>query len=92
MLSHDDDIIVAQCTASGKGAIALLRVSGKEVRQLVNSCARLTSGKSLIEVSSHTIHYGRIVDEQSNPVDEVMFIVMDGPRTFTGQTYRNHLP
>ncbi len=84
MLSHDEDSIVAQCTASGKGALALLRISGKDVRPLVDSCAQLSSGKSLLIVPSHTIHHGWVIDDNSAHIDEVMFIVMDGPKTFTG--------
>ncbi len=84
MLSHDDDIIVAQCTPIGKGALALLRLSGKNTRLLVQSCAQLASGKNLLEVPSHTIHYGWITDDAGGHLDQVMFIVMDGPKTFTG--------
>ncbi len=84
MLSHDEDSIIAQCTASGKGALALLRISGKNVRPLVNSCAQLSSGKNLLIVPSHTIHHGWVIDDNGAHIDEVMFIVMDGPKTFTG--------
>ena len=39
--------------------------------------------KKLSTVDSHTIHYGHIVDEIGEPLDEVMVTVMKGPRTFT---------
>jgi tRNA modification GTPase len=85
MLSHDDECIVAQCTPQGIGALALLRISGSSIRSIVNNIARLASKKSITEVATHTIHYGSIVDDQGNLIDQVMFIVMDGPRTFTSQ-------
>ena len=84
MLSHDDDIIIAQCTPQGKGAIALLRLSGKDVRNLVTACSQLPGSKNLQDVPSHTIHYGWIVDTNQTKIDEVLFLVMDGPKTFTG--------
>lgn len=84
MLSHDDDCIIAQCTPQGKGALALLRISGKNARSVVDQCAHLSSKKSILSVTSHTVSHGWIIDASGQRIDEVMFIVMDGPRTFTG--------
>ncbi len=84
MVTRDEEIIIAQCTPQGKGALALIRVSGPQVRILVGSFARLASGKKIEEVPSHTIHYGHIHDQEVS-IDHVMIIVMDGPKTFTGQ-------
>lgn len=45
---------------------------------------RIFKGKDLTEVSSHTIHYGHIVDLDTNQViEEVMVSIMRAPRTFT---------
>lgn len=85
MVSHDDECIVAQCTPAGKGALALLRISGIQVRTLLNDIVRLASQKKLSEVPSHTIHYGSLLTSTQELIDQVMVIVMDGPRTFTGQ-------
>ena len=41
--------------------------------------------KSILSVASHTIHYGWVVNDMQAPIDEVMFMVMDGPKTFTGE-------
>ena len=80
MYTHDDDCIVALCTPQGRGALGLIRLSGSNVRSIVARCSQLSSKKSILVVPSHTIHHGWVVD-----IDQVMFIVMDGPRTFTGQ-------
>ncbi len=85
MLPLDEDPIIACCTPSGPGAIALLRLSGTGVRSSINSFARLASGKTVLEVPTHTIHYGTLYDDDGSPIDQVMIIVMDAPRTFTGQ-------
>ncbi len=84
MLTHDDDPIIALCTPRGKGALALIRISGTAVRRLVDSFTRLASGKKVTDVPSHTIHYGSILNKEEQ-IDSVMVIVMDGPKTFTGQ-------
>ncbi len=85
MLTHDEDPIIALCTPQGAGALALLRVSGSGVRQLIDSFTRLASKKKVTEVPSHTVHFGWVLDDAGNHIDQVMIIVMDGPRTFTGE-------
>ncbi|PEF07956.1 tRNA uridine-5-carboxymethylaminomethyl(34) synthesis GTPase MnmE [Bacillus thuringiensis] len=75
------DTIAAISTALGEGAIAIVRVSGDDAVEKVD---RIFKGKDLTEVSSHTIHYGHIVDLDTNQViEEVMVSIMRAPRTFT---------
>lgn len=86
--SDEHDSIVAQCTPQGSGAIALIRLSGNCVQELASRFTKLTSTASLATVPTHTIHHGHIFDpfhEDLEIVDEVLFFVMHGPRTFTGQ-------
>lgn len=78
--------IVAQCTPSGSGAIALLRVSGPDSIKCIAQCSLLSSKKLLQDVVTHTIHHGWVVINNQEMLDEVMFIVMHAPRTFTGET------
>lgn len=77
------DTIIAQCTPSGNGAIALLRVSGPDARVIVERCSQF-SHASVLSAASHTIHHGFILTNDKAILDEVLFLVMDGPRTFTG--------
>lgn len=75
------DTIAAISTALGEGAIAIVRVSGDDAVEKVD---RIFKGKDLTEVSSHTIHYGHIIDLDTNQViEEVMVSIMRAPRTFT---------
>ncbi|GMU19123.1 MAG: tRNA modification GTPase MnmE [Candidatus Babeliales bacterium] len=83
--SVDEQTIIAQCTPRGSGAIALLRISGTDAILIADAIARLASGKKLAALTSHTIHYGSIMDQNGNRVDSVLFLLMHGPRTFTGQ-------
>ena len=85
MLTHDEDPIIALCTPQGAGALALVRISGTNVRQLVDSFTKLASHKKITEVPSHTVHFGWILDDAGTHIDQVMIIVMDAPRTFTGE-------
>ncbi|MDR4890494.1 tRNA uridine-5-carboxymethylaminomethyl(34) synthesis GTPase MnmE [Fredinandcohnia sp. QZ13] len=75
------DTIAAISTPMGEGAIAIVRLSGDEAVDIAN---RVFKGKNLKEVDSHTIHYGHIVDPDTNQVvEEVMLTLMRGPKTFT---------
>ena len=75
-----NDTICAISTAQGVGAIAIVRVSGSEAIEIVNS---IFKGKDLTKVDSHTINYGHIIDDAGNTIDEVLVTVMKAPRTFT---------
>jgi tRNA modification GTPase len=85
ILNHDDQTIIAQCTPRGSGALALLRISGLDACTIAASISTLASKKSLLEVPTHTVHFGSVIDHQGATIDQVMFIVMHGPKTFTGQ-------
>ncbi|KAA0546174.1 tRNA uridine-5-carboxymethylaminomethyl(34) synthesis GTPase MnmE [Bacillus sp. BGMRC 2118] len=77
----DFDTIAAISTPMGEGAIAIVRLSGDDSLTIAN---KIFKGKSLTEVPSHTIHYGHIVDpETEDIIEEVMISVMKAPRTFT---------
>ncbi len=81
----DEQVIVAQATPQGAGAIAMLRVSGDRAVEIVDSISALAGHKKLIDQISHTIHYGWVVDTQGQHVDQVLFLLMRAPKTFTGQ-------
>jgi tRNA U34 5-carboxymethylaminomethyl modifying GTPase MnmE/TrmE len=53
----ENDTIVAPITSLGKGAIAVIRLSGKEA---VSICSQIFKGKSLEEADSHTIDFDTI--------------------------------
>ena len=74
-----DETIVALATPQGVGAIAMIRVSGKEAIQLTN---KVFSGKNLENQDSHTIHFGTIKDEDKI-IDEVLVSVFKEPNSFT---------
>jgi tRNA modification GTPase len=85
MVHRDDEIIVAQCSPQGRGAIGLIRITGKNAVELVDSMSRLASGKRLQDCATHTIHYGTVRDVKNQDIDTVLFLLMRGPSTFTGQ-------
>lgn len=78
--SNTQDTIVALATSPGsQGAIAVIRVSGVEAINLVNSVFK---GKDLTKQTSHTIHFGTI-REGEEIIDEVLVSIFVGPNSYT---------
>jgi tRNA modification GTPase len=76
--------IIAQCTPQGSGAIALLRLSGDNALAIADVIAKLPGHKKISAQATHTIHYGWVVDTADNHIDQVLFLLMRSPHTFTG--------
>lgn len=74
-----EDTIAAISTTLGVGAISIIRVSGNESISIVNN---IFKGKDLMDVRTHTINYGHIVDKEKI-IDEVLVSVMRAPKSFT---------
>lgn len=78
------DTIAAISTPPGEGAIAIVRLSGDQAIEIANRVFHSPNNKSLLEVASHTIHYGHLKEVDTGEiVEEVMLSVMKGPKTFT---------
>jgi len=75
----DHDTIVALATASGSGAIAVIRLSGPEAISLVN---RIFKGKDLTAQATHTVHFGTIRDGKEI-IDEVLVTLFIAPHSYT---------
>ncbi len=78
------DNIIALATPSGMGAIAVFRLSGKDVIEITDRFFRSLSGKPLREVEGHTIHFGLLYDGDEL-IDEVLVSVFKAPRSYTGE-------
>lgn len=77
--------IIAQCTPQGSGAIALLRLSGENAFTIADKISSLPQAKQLSAQPTHTIHYGHVIDADGNRLDQVLFLIMHAPHTFTGE-------
>ncbi|WP_026714433.1 tRNA uridine-5-carboxymethylaminomethyl(34) synthesis GTPase MnmE [Flavobacterium daejeonense] len=80
----NNDSIVALATASGTGAIAIIRVSGQDAISIVNTVFKSIKNKDLTKQKSHTLHLGHIVDE-AKTLDQVLVSVFKGPNSYTGE-------
>lgn len=82
MLYHDT--IVALATASGAGAVAIIRVSGAASFAIVNTVFKSVHKKDLSLQKTHTLHLGYIVDGEKT-IDQVLVSVFRNPNSYTGE-------
>lgn len=78
------DTIVALATPSGAGAIAVIRISGKEATTIASQVFQSIHGKDITKQKSHTLHLGHIVDD-SKVLDQVLLSIFKGTNSYTGE-------
>ncbi len=73
--------ICALSTAPGMGAIALVRMSGKDAISILSKVA----GKSYESAESHSVHFLRLKREDHSILDEVVVTIFHEGKSFTGE-------
>ena len=73
-----DDTIAALATPPGRGAVAIIRLSGTQARAI---------GKQLtgVEPEARRAYLCEFRDEDSHPIDRGLLLYFPGPRSFTGE-------
>lgn len=80
-MSISPKTICALSTAPGMGAIALIRLSGKEAISILDRI----SGRSFADASSHSAHFVRLKKPDGSVLDEVVATIFHEGRSFTGE-------
>lgn len=80
----EKDTIAAVATPPGTGGIGIVRLSGPKALDIGISLFRPARAVPLYE--SHHLYHGHVLERQTGAVvDEVLFSVMYGPHSFTGE-------
>ena len=79
-----NDTIVALATPSGPGAIAIIRLSGKDAIKIASLVFNSVLGKKLADQKTHTVHLGNILDGE-RIIDEVLATLFKTPKSYTGE-------
>ena len=79
--------IAAIATSGKNGSISVIRVSGEQSLEKVSEIFFDGKGSNInLENSeTHKVHYGFICNRKKEVVDEVLVIVMKGPRSYTAE-------
>lgn len=74
--------IIAPATASG-GAVVMVRISGPEAISITDSIFR--GRKKLSDAKGYTLHYGDIIYDNGNVLDDVVVALFRAPHSYTGE-------
>ena len=73
--------IAAISTPPGRGGISIIRISGTKAFNIAKKI--FICGKDFDEIKTHSVTYGKIIDQQKNVVDQVILLKMKSPKTYT---------
>jgi tRNA modification GTPase len=77
-----EETIAAISTPFGESGIGIIRLSGPLAEPIARRLFK--PKKEVFDFTSHHFHYGEIVDPSTgNPTDEVLMVLMKGPKTYT---------
>lgn len=79
-----NDTIIALATASGSGAIAIIRLSGRQAFEFAQQVFTPHSQKQLSDLPSHSVHLG-YVKRGEHILDECLATLFKGTRSYTGE-------
>jgi tRNA modification GTPase len=74
------DTIIALATPPGQGAIGVIRLSGNQSIKIVDEYFK---GRNLLKVEGNTVHYGKIVNEENQIIDECLATIFKAPKSYT---------
>lgn len=80
-MSYSPQTICALSTTPGMGAIALIRMSGKEALTILERVV----GKSFQDAASHSAHFVRLRKADGSVLDEVVVTLFHEGKSFTGE-------
>lgn len=78
-----DEPIVALATPPGEGAIHIVRLSGKNSKDIINNCFKPINEERWIDNQTFTLHLGWFYDGDIR-IDQVLMSRMYAPNSFTG--------
>ena len=76
------DTIAAPATAPGQGGIGIIRISGPDTASILRT---VFQPRTAAPLRPWTLHRGYAVDGAGLRLDDVLAVLMPGPRSFTGE-------
>ncbi|MEY3525482.1 MAG: tRNA uridine-5-carboxymethylaminomethyl(34) synthesis GTPase MnmE, partial [Pseudomonadota bacterium] len=78
MLSERDDPIIAIATPPGRGAVGVVRLSGKQLWPLIQQLVKH-------DMQPRQSHLVSIRDAQGDTIDQVLAVFFPSPHSYTGE-------
>ena len=78
------DTIAALSSPSGKGGVAVIRISGSEAIEIADRVFKCASGKLISDLRPNLMVYGNIISD-GKVIDDGLCVKFCAPRSFTGE-------
>ncbi len=78
LIDLPDDPIAAVATAPGRGAVGIVRLSGRGLATLAQAITQRT-------LTKRVAHYGPFLDAQGAPIDNGLALFFPSPHSYTGE-------
>jgi tRNA modification GTPase len=82
MLPRHQDPIVAVATAPGRGAVGIVRVSGKDLKPLFDPLLGVSGADN---IKSRDAKYTAFLAQNGEPIDQGLLLYFPTPHSFTGE-------
>ena len=82
--SLEDNVICALATPMGRGAVAMVRVSGNDALKTVASLLDEPKKSEILNAEGYTLHYAE-VSAHGELLDQVVLAVFRAPHSYTGE-------
>jgi tRNA modification GTPase len=79
-----NESICALATKAG-GAISIIRISGNDCIAITDKVFHSPKGQKLSDARPYTVHYGDILDQEGEVIDDVLVTVFHAPHSYTGE-------
>lgn len=76
---------IAAISTGNSGAISIIRVSGEDAIKISDRIFLSKNQKKLSSSKGFTLHYGEIVNDKKNIIDDVIVSVFHEPNSYTGE-------
>ncbi|MDD4899875.1 MAG: tRNA uridine-5-carboxymethylaminomethyl(34) synthesis GTPase MnmE [Candidatus Omnitrophica bacterium] len=84
MFKNDlQDTIAATATAIGESGIGIVRLSGKNALKIADKIFFSKDSAKPSDFKTYTLHYGLIVGQNKEIIDEVILSIMRSPKSYT---------
>ncbi len=81
--TEDTIAAIATAVSPGQGSIAIIRISGSSAIEISKNIVHIPGRQ---QWSTHKVLYGHVTEiNQKTYIDEVLILIMKGPRSFTGE-------
>ncbi|NLN94521.1 MAG: tRNA uridine-5-carboxymethylaminomethyl(34) synthesis GTPase MnmE [Candidatus Hydrogenedens sp.] len=81
---YSDDTIAAISTPPGEGGVGIVRLSGPASLSIAAKVFVSSRAKN-ISKGSQRVYHGHVLDEEGNPLDEVLLHIMRAPHSYTAE-------